>query len=106
MGMWMVSKPTTKSLSDRQEAFLAAYLGDAGRNATKAAELAGYRHPMQQGHRLLRNAEIQQAIQAWRDDLKNFAITSMTRRLEGIDGLRLKLFALIDSRAERYRDEA
>jgi hypothetical protein len=45
-------------LTTKQEAFIAAYLGVAHGNATEAARMAGYKTPMQEGSRLLRNAVI------------------------------------------------
>lgn len=47
-----------KSLTTRQELFVAAYLGEAHGNATEAARIAGYAKPGAEGHRLLKNAEI------------------------------------------------
>lgn len=51
-----VSQP--RKLTLKQQRFIAAYLGEARGNATEAARIAGYAHPMQAGHRLLRNDEI------------------------------------------------
>lgn len=50
-------------LTDKQRAFIAAYIA-CGWNATEAARQAGYASPMQEGWRLLRNAEIDAAISA------------------------------------------
>lgn len=47
-----------RDLTLRQEKFVAAYLGEANGNATRAARLAGYRQPAKQGPRLLKKAEI------------------------------------------------
>lgn len=49
------------ALSYKRRAFVEAYLQTW--NATKAADQANYAHPGRQGHRLLKNVEIQQAIQ-------------------------------------------
>lgn len=43
----------------KQQKFIAAYAG----NATEAARVAGYKHPGQQGERLLKNVVIWQSIQ-------------------------------------------
>ena len=51
------------ALSYRRQAFVDFYLAN-GFNATKAAEAAGYATPGQEGHRLLKNAEIQAEIAA------------------------------------------
>ena len=47
-----------RQLTFKQEKFVAAYLGEAAGNATEAARIAGYKSPGQEGHRLLKNAEI------------------------------------------------
>lgn len=47
-------------LSEKQQLFVSEYLVDL--NATAAAQRAGYKEPNVQGHRLLVNAGIQQAI--------------------------------------------
>ena len=54
------------ALSERRRRFVDAYMGEAPGNATKAAELAGYspKTAYAQGSRLLKNAEIRQAIDA------------------------------------------
>lgn len=48
-------------LTNKQQAFLEAYLA-CGFNASEAARRAGYAKPGQQGHRLLKNVEIDAAI--------------------------------------------
>ncbi len=53
---------TPRKLTPKQEAFCREYLVDL--NATAAAERAGYRHPNQQGPRLLVNVGIAAAIAA------------------------------------------
>jgi hypothetical protein len=50
-----------EQLKPKQRRFLEAYL--TSWNATHAAEVAGYKHPRQQGSRLLTNVDIQAAIQ-------------------------------------------
>lgn len=50
------------ALQARQKLFVEEYLKDL--NATRAAERAGYKHPLQQGPRLLGNVGVAQAIQA------------------------------------------
>ena len=56
-------------LTAKEHAFVAAYLGEARGNATKAAEIAGYspKTAYSAGGRLLKDVEVQAAIQAWRD---------------------------------------
>lgn len=48
----------TKPLNPQQEAFVAAYLGEAHGNASEAARIAGYKKPGQYGHQLLKNIQI------------------------------------------------
>lgn len=49
-------------LTLKQRLFVEFYLGRANGNASKAAKLAGYAEPGQEGYRLLKNAQIQHAI--------------------------------------------
>lgn len=49
---------TDSTLTTKQEAFVAAYLGAAHGNATEAARMAGYKAPNKQGPRLLVNVGI------------------------------------------------
>lgn len=51
-------------LTLKQEAFVAAYLGQANGNATEAARIAGYAQPNQQGPRLLVNVGIASRVRA------------------------------------------
>lgn len=51
-------------LNAKRSAFVAYYLGEACHNATEAARMAGYKAPGAEGHRLLKNAEIQKSVQA------------------------------------------
>jgi phage terminase small subunit len=50
------------AITKKRQAFIEAYLKHW--NATEAARIADYAHPGSQGHRLLKNVEIQEAIQA------------------------------------------
>lgn len=52
-----------KKFTLKQELFLSAYLGEAKGNASEAARIAGYKNPMQEGSRLLRNDEIRARIE-------------------------------------------
>jgi phage terminase small subunit len=56
------------TLTTKQQEFIAAYLGEAHGNATEAARMAGYAHPGQEGHRLLKNAEIAARVKAVVDE--------------------------------------
>ena len=55
---------STSPLTFRQRLFVEAYLGPAGGNATEAARIAGFAHPLVQSSRLLGNVRIQAAIDA------------------------------------------
>lgn len=56
-----------RSLKDKREAFVLAYIGTARFNATRAAEMAGYAEPASEGYRLLRNATIRARIDKYLD---------------------------------------
>ncbi len=47
-----------RSLTVKQESFIAAYLGQANGNATEAARIAGYKKPAEQGYENLRKPQI------------------------------------------------
>lgn len=49
-------------LNEQRRNFVDAYIGKAGGNAKRAAELAGYCHPMQSGWRLKHTPEVAAAI--------------------------------------------
>ena len=51
-------------MTDRQRAFLVAYLADPRRNATRAAASAGYAWPAKQGARLKTFPGVAEAIRA------------------------------------------
>jgi hypothetical protein len=88
------------ALSDKQHAFVAAYLGKAEQNATEAARIAGYKHPNQQGPRLLVNVGIQEAIAAWREEVKTEAITLQAYRIARLADVERRYVQLIQERAE------
>lgn len=54
------SQPVYQSLTEKQRRFVDQYLIEA--NATKAAQIAGYGSPHNQGPRLLQNARIRDAL--------------------------------------------
>ena|SRR5690606_1966204 len=49
-------------LTDKQERFVLAYIGEANWNSTKAAEIAGYSIPHQSGYENMKNPEIKARI--------------------------------------------
>ena len=65
------------ALSYKRRAFVEAYLQTW--NATKAAEAAEYAHPGRQGHRLLKNVEIQEAIEERLSEMAMSADEVLTR---------------------------
>jgi hypothetical protein len=87
------------TLSDKQLAFVSAYLGDAERNATKAARIAGYKHPNQQGPRLLVNVGVVKAIEEWREEVKQEAITQQVYRIARLADIEARYVQLIQERA-------
>jgi phage terminase small subunit len=79
----------TKALSEREQRFIDAFLGDANGHITKAALAAGYspRTAAQQGSRLLKRVEIQQAIQhrqARRAEIADVTAAQVIRELARI----------------------
>lgn len=62
-----------KQLTLKQERFVVAYLGEAHGNASEAARIAGYAKPGQEGHRLLKNAEIAARV---KQDVEKAGITA------------------------------
>lgn len=93
-------------MTPQRVAFVAAYIGEARGNASEAARIAGYKHPGQEGHRLLKNDEIASAIQEWRDDVKQRGIANLEYRVNRLDQLEQKYFDLIEARRVAYQDDA
>lgn len=54
--------PGNERFTEKQWAFINAVVGEARGNGLRAATLAGYAAPGQEAHRLLKNAEIRNAI--------------------------------------------
>lgn len=99
--------PITK-LNARQLAFVSAYLGDARFNATKAALSAGYSEKTAYsiGARLLKDVEIQEAIQAWRDLVKSRGIATLEYRLNRLDDMEQRCWRIVAERGEALGDDA
>jgi hypothetical protein len=91
-------------LSAKQHAFVAAYLGPARLNATKAAKLAGYSEKTAKsiGQENLTKPDIQAAVQAWRDEVKRSAIADVDYRVAVLNELETKLHDVITARAAEY----
>lgn len=109
-GCWFkwaaMAETSPEKLNDRQMAFVAAYLNEARFNATKAAEIAGYKNARQNGTRLLSNIVIKAEIDRWRAEMKQSVIADSVYRVARMRELELKYFALIDARAVDLKDEA
>lgn len=94
-----------EGLTAKEHAFVAAYCGEAARgNATKAAEVAGYsaKTAYSAGSRLLKDVEVQAAIQEWRDAVKVSAITDMSYRVARLSELEQRLWSVVDARQAAY----
>src|SRR4051794_29535108 len=91
----------TKQLTGKRAAFVDAYLGPAAGNATEAARIAGYAVPMQEGHRLLRNAEVAAAV-AERTRARGMESDEVLERLAAIARFDLRRAFTWDPDARRY----
>ena len=98
-------------LTDKQLAFVAAYIGDARGDATEAARIAGYGNATTKpgtlaviGCENLKKPNVAAAIDEWRASVKQRGIASLEYRLNRLDTLERKYFDLIDARAEEHAD--
>ena len=64
MGKATTDHPALVGLTEKRRRFVLAYVGEAMGNASEAARIAGYTHPGQQGHDVLKNLEVAAAIKA------------------------------------------
>ena len=92
-----VESDKPKRLNVRQQKFVEAYV--ALGNATKAADIAGYKHPNVQAFRLLENISVKAEIEAIR---ANMSKDSEQRRVEWIDQLE-QLGKLAEKDSDRLR---
>ena len=65
------------ALTAKRRAFVLAFIGEARGNATEAARRAGYAAPTEEGHRLLRNAQVAAAVEALRAPVEREAIANV-----------------------------
>jgi phage terminase small subunit len=93
-------------LTDKQLAFVAAYIGRARQNATEAARIAGYspKTAYSIANENLNKPEIAEAIQKWRDSVKQQGIASLEYRITQLDLLEQKYFDLIEARSDEHAD--
>jgi hypothetical protein len=89
-------------LSAKQQAFVSYYLGEARMNATKAAAMAGYKTPRQEGARLLSNAVIKAEIEAVLGELRSEGIANKQNRLNDYEEIRRRLWQIADERKAEY----
>jgi phage terminase small subunit len=94
-----------QELNEQQTAFVGFYLGEARMNATRAAEMAGYKHPLTQGPRLLGNVLVQAQIDEWREEVKKRAIANVEYRVAKLDELEKRYWDLIDARSSELGEE-
>lgn len=94
-------------LTDKQLAFVAAYLGPARQNATEAARIAGYspKTAYSIANENLKKPEIVETIQKWRDSIKQQGVASLEYRVSRLDELEQGYFRVIDARRNAYKDD-
>ena len=94
-----------QELNEQQTAFVGFYLGEARWNATRAADMAGYKHAKTQGPRLLDNVGVQARIDEWRAEVKKRAIANVEYRVAKLDDLEKRYWDLIEARAADLPDD-
>jgi phage terminase small subunit len=70
------------ALPAKRRAFVVAYVGEAARNATEAARIAGYGSPTSQASRLLTFANVSRAIAAFERASRKATVMSKAEREE------------------------
>jgi len=92
------------NLTDKQRAFVGFYLGDAHKNATRAAVMAGYspKTASEQAYELLRKPQIRAAIDAELEAIRAEGVRSKRSRLEDYEDLRRRIKIVLDARAKEY----
>lgn len=106
MANGLTTTESPKPLTPRQHAFVSAYIGESRGNATDAAIRAGYsaKTAGSIGAENLTKPEIQAAIQAWRDEVKQRGIASLEYRVNRLDELERKYWDVIEARKQAYTD--
>lgn len=64
------------ALTPKRRAFVLAYVGEEAGNGTGAARSAGYAKPGEEAHRLLKNAQVMLALEAFRAPAEDAAIAT------------------------------
>lgn len=83
-----------EELSEKQEAFVAAFIKDF--NGTKAAEIAGYAFPAVEASRLLTNPKIKKRIQEHTETIRASGIASKTWRLKKLNEVIDKVLDVVE----------
>lgn len=95
-------------LSDKQHAFVAAYLGPARMNATEAASLAGYAGNRvtlaSVGRENLEKPQIKAAIDQWREEVKHSGIADVSLRVQNLDGMLQDFYQIKHERAQEWAE--
>ncbi len=92
-----------KKLTDRQERFVLAYIGEANFNATEAARIAGYSSPRASGTENLANPVIRARINQHLDRIREEGIGHRAVRLSQLADLNDDLIAIQRARAEEAK---
>ena len=95
-------EPKPKKLTGKRSAFVAAFVGEARGNATQAARIAGYAHPGQEGHRLLKIAEIADAVRSDLAQLRREGIAIRQVRVDNLVRRSWLMERVVEARAARY----
>ena len=93
------------NISPKQRVFVSAYLGEANRNATEAARIAGYAHPNKQGPALLVNLGVREAIDEQIAEIERRGIAIHQNRVDALAERHRLLERVIAERAEEMSAE-
>jgi phage terminase small subunit len=83
--------PALSGLTEKRRRFVLAYVGEALGNATEAARIAGYSKPTEEGSFLLRNPQVQEALQAIAAPAQNAKIATTEQLHERLSAIALGL---------------
>lgn len=86
----------SRKFTEKQEAFVAAYIGEANYNATKAARIAGYALPKQSGTECLANPIIKARIREHLDSITDQGIANRAVRVAKLNDLYSKIEDLVE----------
>lgn len=86
-------------LTLKQEAFVAAYIGEANGNATEAARIAGYKLPHPQGAENLQKPTIAARIEEHRATIARKGIAVKQARIDTYAEIHRRLWQVVEERA-------